>query len=176
MNETVDSVQSGPTDAGYVTKCQATMRRAGAKITKSRLAVIECLSASTDALTPRQILGAIAEDSSTPDIDQVSVYRVLELLVRLGLVHQIHPSGGYVPCSHIDCPEEMHILSHCVGCDQTEEVDVPKEIFAPVQWFLSTRLNFTPKEHHLQIDGLCIHCKENVKPAPPAEAAALEVS
>lgn len=174
MNESADKDEPIHGAAGYVVKCQATMKRAGAKITKSRLAVIQCLGAATDALTPRQILGVIADDASTPDIDQVSVYRVLELLVRLGLVHQIHPSGGYVPCSHIDCAEEMHILTHCTQCDQTRESGIPAEMFAPVQWYLSNRLKFAPKEHHLQIDGLCADCRESAAPAMPAMAETVE--
>ncbi len=134
------------------------LRGKGAKLTKPRIAVMRCLTDATVSLSPREILEAITNDKTAPDIDQVSVYRILEAFLKFGLVHQVHPSGGFVSCTHIGCSAEFHVLVRCKICDKTEERDIPKEIFGPTQWYLRDKFGVTVEDQLIQVDGTCANC------------------
>jgi Fur family ferric uptake transcriptional regulator len=142
----------------YATVCKEILRRAGAKITQPRLAVIQCLADSQQALNPREIQETIGRDPEMPTIDQVSVYRILEILQKNGLVHQVFPSGCYIACTHLECRHVFHLLIHCTCCNNSEEIHVPNEISAPLLWYLKSNQNFIPQDHLIQIDGTCSNC------------------
>ncbi len=147
----------------YGQKCEKILRNSGAKITKPRLAVIKLLSTASGCLSPREILEEINSNSnnkSSPVIDQVSVYRILDTFLKLGLVHQVFPAGGYIACTHLNCKAGLHILIHCIECHNTEEVDIPGGIFSPLKWYIEQHKKFIPKNHLFQIDGTCAHCRK----------------
>lgn len=142
----------------YQEHCIGIMRQTGARITKPRLAVIRCLASTNRSLSPRAILMAIRSQKSLPDVNLVTIYRILETFADLGLVHRIGPSGRYVACSHIDCEQEHHILTHCLACGHCEERDLPTDMLAPVVRHLAQRCGFLAREHFWQLNGLCEHC------------------
>ena len=127
---------------------------------------MQCLAAATVSLSPREIQEAIGKDKTSKDVDQVSIYRILETFQKLGLVHQVHPSGGFIACSHINCKGELHVLIHCAMCHKTTEADIPKEIFNPIQWYLKETYGFSHQTNLFQLDGICSICspKSNLDP------------
>ena len=141
-------------------ECENMIRNSGVKVTKSRVAVMQCLAASTLSLSPREILETIEKDTTTRDVDQVSIYRILETFHKLGLVHQVYPSGGFIACTHVNCQEELHVLTRCLSCNKTNEIDIPKEIFQPVQWYLETHCGFMYRNTLFQLDGRCATCSQ----------------
>jgi len=142
----------------YKEICVETLREGGARVTQPRLAVIDCLASATHPLSPKQILDSIEKNKTTPDIDKVSVYRILEMMLKLDLVHQVGPEGKFIACKHIDCSLALHILTRCTVCGTTTENDVPDEVLAPMRWYLNEKLKFEPKEHFIQVDGRCSIC------------------
>ncbi len=142
----------------YRDKCVDALRESGARITRPRMAVIGCLADSCDALSPREIADTITADRAAPRVDQVSIYRVLEILSRLGLVHQVYPSGGFVACTHIGCQSAFHALTRCEMCQNTEEIDIPESIMTPLRRYLGETAGFTATGQILQIDGTCRAC------------------
>ena len=145
-------------EIGLKSKCEKILKNSGVKVTKCRVAVMQCLVASPLSLSPREILETISKDRSSKDVDQVSIYRILETFQKLGLVHQVYPSGGFIACSHIDCQGELHVLIHCGSCHKTAEIDVPKEVFYPTQWYLKANYGFTYQNNLFQLDGVCSAC------------------
>ncbi|MCB0339995.1 MAG: transcriptional repressor [Bdellovibrionales bacterium] len=146
--------------ADYVELCTKSLRDSGARVTQSRLAVIRCLDKAHEPLSPREILEKIEANDTLPNVDQVSVYRILETLLSLGLVHQVSPSGKFTACAHIDCPISLHVLVRCLTCGKTHELDVPEGVMAPLTWYLEHQVRFIPKEHFFQIDGACKDCSK----------------
>jgi len=138
------------------------LRTAKTKVTKPRLAVLKCLGESDNALSPKDILEIIKNDSELEQTDLVTVYRILDAFSKIDLVHQVHPSGGYLICEHPSCSRGTHILLTCIQCQQASEVEVPTEVFAPTQWFIKNEFNFELNQHLFQIDGTCKACKEKV--------------
>ncbi len=161
----MDTVKSKTSCTDYYSqKCEQILRDSGAKVTKPRLAVIKLLSTATDCLSPREILEEInltSRKKSTQVIDQVSVYRILDAFLKLGLVHQVFPTGGYIACTHLNCKAGLHILIHCTECHNTEEIDIPGDIFSPLKWYIEQHKSFVPKNHLFQIDGTCMHCRKH---------------
>jgi Fe2+ or Zn2+ uptake regulation protein len=135
------------------------LKRAGARLTKPRLAVIECLEQNSAPLTTKEIIEAIQQDHQQVDIDPVTAYRILDRFCELGLVHQIAPSGRYLACTHLRCQEHYHVLLRCVTCHQVEERHVPQEVISPFFWYLSKNLQFQVQEHVFQLDGYCAGCR-----------------
>jgi Fur family transcriptional regulator, ferric uptake regulator len=138
--------------------CIDNLRSSGCRITKARLAVIRCLSEASRPQTPREIIDTIESDNSIPDIDKVSVYRVLETLHEKGLVHRVFPEGGYMACEHQECQRTLHILARCIDCGSAEERDIPGEVINPIKAYLEKQLSFAPSEHFFQVDGTCSKC------------------
>lgn len=149
------------TQEKFVETCVAALRSSGGRVTKPRLAVVQAVSAAQTPLTAREVYESVAEDSELGTIDLVTVYRVLETFEELGLVHQVFPSGGYLPCFHSGCGSAMHILIRCSSCEDIEELDVPQETIAPMLWYLRGSHGFSPDEHLFQINGTCSSCTQS---------------
>ncbi len=144
--------------------CIKTLKESGARLTKPRLALIECLAHSQTPLSPKIILQKTAEQlDENETVDSVTVYRILDRFAELGLVHQVAPNGDYIACTHLACEASTHIMTHCTECHTASEIHVPEEILAPMLWFLKSQNQFEPKKHLFQLDGLCSKCKAEIK-------------
>lgn len=144
----------------YLDHCVEVLRQSGSRVTRSRLAVIQCLAAAPRSMTPRSMLETIRRNKKLPDVDQVTIYRILEAFAELGLVHRVGPTGEFIACAHIGCANEQHILTRCLDCGRSEELDLPGEILSPVVWYLTREVGFEPSEHFLQLNGLCASCRK----------------
>jgi Fur family ferric uptake transcriptional regulator len=142
----------------YEQACTAALRGSGARVTKPRLAVIHCLATAIRPLTARELFEELQRTNEVRGVDQVSIYRILEALRELGLVHQVFPSGGFLPCFHHSCTSQLHVLIRCSQCERIEELDVPQETLAPIIWYLKNNKGFQPDEHLFQMNGLCQQC------------------
>jgi len=145
----------------FLDSCVSLLRKDGSRITQPRLLVINCLGRSDSPLTAREVHEIISKDKKASNIDQVSVYRILEALLKLELVHQVFPSGGYLACFHIKCGAAVHVLTRCSSCEQIEELDLPQEAIAPILRYLKTKQHFQPDSHLFQMNGLCSECRES---------------
>ena len=61
------------------------LRRHGYKLTPQRRAVIGSIASSPDHLTPAAIYEKVHQER--PDIGLATIYRTLEILAKLGLIH-----------------------------------------------------------------------------------------
>ena len=138
--------------------CLKALRRDGSRVTQARVAVIEALAGAASPQSPKDVHGAVAELHPDAAIDLVSVYRTLEKLEGLDMVHQVAPGGHYLPCQHTQCNEGMHILIHCRRCEKLDELDVPAQAISPLVSFLRRTRDFKLSGHIFQIDGICGDC------------------
>ena len=91
------------------------LKEKGYKLTQPRISVIETLSKIKTPLNAYKITDIIKEKSS---IDVSTVYRILELLKKLDLVHFISKKQGYVGCRDWDENHKDHCHHHfiCKKC------------------------------------------------------------
>lgn len=128
------------------------------KITKPRLAVIQCLESTNSPLSPKEILEKINKEKGIK-IDKVSVYRVLESLNELGLIHQVYPSGDYVSCHTVCEKKPSHIILNCLKCHKTNEVNIESQIIDSLFEEVKKKTKFMSMGHTMQINGHCFHCQ-----------------
>ncbi len=84
-----------------------------------------------------------------------TVYRALEFLQQMGLVHKIESLNAYVGCAFAGQPHDAQFLI-CEQCDELAEVEIPR---------LSETLNegaaisgFEPRRSTIEVLGLCPNC------------------
>ncbi|MES2746260.1 MAG: Fur family transcriptional regulator [Bdellovibrionota bacterium] len=146
--------------------CVKTLKESGARLTKPRMALIDCLANAKSALSPKEIFqrteSSLAKEKSE-SIDTVTVYRILDRFAELGLVHRVAPNGDYIACTHLSCATSPHIMTRCTQCQAAAEMHIPEDIIAPLLWFMRTQKRFEPKEHLFQLDGICEKCRPIVE-------------
>ena len=84
-----------------------------AALTKNQSLVLDALTAADGPLSAYEILDAL-RDSGFRAPPQV--YRALDKLIDLGLVHRIESLSAFVACSHPD--EDNHACTAFAICDQ----------------------------------------------------------
>lgn len=148
--------------ASFKELCLKTLKESGARLTKPRLALIDCLEAARVPLSPKEILHRTEKAlDGRETIDTVTVYRILDRFCELGLVHQVAPNGDYIACTHLACASSPHIMTFCTSCQAASEIHVPEAVMAPMMWYLKAQNGFEPKEHLFQLDGTCAACQKN---------------
>ena len=127
---------------------------AGHRLTRPRRAVLRVVAEATQALTPAQVHERAR--AHYPQVGLVTVYRTLELLVRLGLVRRIHTEGGCHGYAPVTLGEAGHHLV-CTSCHQAVEFPCTgmEETLAEVERL--TR--FSIQGHWLELFGLCPACQ-----------------
>lgn len=85
-------------------------RQSGARITKPRLAVLEALAKAERSLSPKDLTDIIRKSRRLPDVDLATVYRILDALAELGLVHRVGAHGDFVACEHHACKVDLHLF------------------------------------------------------------------
>ena len=139
------------------TEMAVTLREAGYKLTRPRLAVLQVLRESNEQLSPYEIHHrgkAIHEP-----LGLVTVYRTLDLLDRLGVARRVHTEGhchGYASTEgdqhYLVCRRCGHITAFpCQGMTTLIE-DVRQET------------GFAIEEHLLELKGLCPDCQTKGQP------------
>lgn len=139
------------------------LKSAGARITKPRMAVIDCLEQTTEPLTAKEITDSILSNRQQIDMDPVTTYRILDRLRELGVVHQVARTGRYLPCTHVRCEEEYHLLLRCLDCHRVDEQHVPQKLLRPFFEYLQSTLQFQSEQDILQLDGHCESCLAEIK-------------
>lgn len=155
----VNSKTCSVSPKGYSSFCIKLMKEDGARITRTRRAVIDSLSKTTQPLSPQDISKLISENLDE-SIDLASIYRILKYMSELGLVHQVGPNGGFFPCAHSHCGSGVHLITRCHVCENTTEIHLPEEKTKPLINYIENEVDFIPQEHILEIKGTCLNCAD----------------
>ena len=90
------------------------------------------------------------------EVDSSTIYRTLDELDRLGVVHQMRlgeqRSKWHVTLDH----DHQHLV--CESCGQT--ITVPLDYLAEVFGRVEDEFGFRPNIHHFAILGICRHCDD----------------
>lgn len=91
---------------------------AGLPLTSQRRALLEVLSGRDDHPTVDQIYGELAE--TIPEVSRTTVYRSLEALANLGLLHRVEHPGSAV---RFDPNREPHHHFLCSECGSLSDLE-----------------------------------------------------
>ncbi len=130
------------------------IREAGLRLTLPRRAVVRALVASDETFISARLIIDHVRDS-TGRIEASTVYRILEDLARIGLVHRIPLRDGRSGGWHITLDHDHEHLM-CEVCRST--IEVPHTEFAPLYELLRTKYGFQTTPHHFAFLGSCEDC------------------
>ena len=91
-----------------------------------------------------------------PHVGRMTVYRTLDLLCELGLVHPIYQGTGAAHFILMTNGSHHHLI-----CNRCHDVIEFEECAAgPLMEQLAEQFNFHISSHLLELHGLCENCKE----------------
>ena len=134
-------------------RCEA----AGERLTPARLAAYAELIASGQPLSAYELI-ARPETRQERKIAPLTVYRHLDFLMRVGLVHRLESTQSYLPCDHPKQDHESQYLL-CSSCGSADEVE-SKQI-EDLLLDVATQRGFQPKNAIVEIQGLCGSCADD---------------
>jgi Fur family ferric uptake transcriptional regulator len=132
---------------------RAKLRAKGYRLTPQRELVLRAVDRLGHA-TPDEVLTELRNDSHAVNIS--TVYRSLELLEELGLVHHAHLTDRAPTYHTATTPEHVHVV--CRNCHRVTEV--APDVVEPLAGALQGRYGFQTDLGHLTVFGLCADCAD----------------
>jgi Fur family transcriptional regulator, ferric uptake regulator len=120
----------------------------------ARRAVIECLGAQRCALTAQEIEAALRRKGTA--VGRASIYRTLERLAELGLVHRLDLGTGVASYEPAAVGGEHHHHLLCDRCGRLVAFEDPELERAITN--LGRRREFEVSAHDVTLRGLCARC------------------
>ena len=123
-------------------------------LTKNQILVLDTLKAAPKPQTAYSLLEQLKENGlkAPPQI-----YRALEKLLTLGLIHKLESINSFVACQHSDCAHQIAGFAICDGCDQVSEI-IDDNLESQIRSVAKTA-GLVPKKSTMEIHGLCRSCK-----------------
>lgn len=132
----------------FILQAKKTLRTAWYKITKPRTQVLEFFDSHVQAASPYDI------QKFNESLDIVSIYRTIEILETLGLIHKIRSLWWYVKCTFTEqnCQDHCcHEFQICSQCNTHQELHKHHHHTTHDQWFHTT-------QHISEKLGVCKNC------------------
>jgi Fur family transcriptional regulator, ferric uptake regulator len=143
-----------PGDAAWVEHVVDALARAGYRKGGAREAVVECLSRQSCAVTALQIEHELLANGMT--VGRASVYRALEQLERLELIHRLEVGSGTASFEIAEPGGEHHHHMVCANCGKVVPFEDPGLERAIVR--VAGRVSFDVSEHDVVLRGRCPSC------------------
>jgi Fe2+ or Zn2+ uptake regulation protein len=131
------------------------LRDGGYKVTNPRKQVLEAIEKAEGPMSPYDI-GKMTEEEGK-HLDQVTIYRVINLLCSLNLVHKVFSRGGYVRCDLLE-EEGCHRFLVCRGCGNLQEFR--NEALCNQENQIAQKMGFQAEHHVTESSGLCKDCRD----------------
>ena len=136
----------------------ATVRGRGFRMSSARRLVLEALFAANAPITAEQIAGGL--DGRLPRSDLGSVYRNLEILERLGVVHHLRAARG--PGLYAIAREDEEGFLSCERCGEVRPGN-PRAV-ALIRGAVNKAFGYDASFRTFPIVGVCPRCKEEEAP------------
>jgi Fur family transcriptional regulator, ferric uptake regulator len=96
---------------------RSAIRATGSRATPSRVRVLQLLQSAQGPLSHAETARALATEA-LPEIDRVTLYRVLDWLCEAGLAHKAADTHGVFRYSAAqrDVKHDEHVHFRCIGC------------------------------------------------------------
>lgn len=131
----------------------AELRQRGIRLTPQREIILDAIRHEDEHLTADEIYRRVRQRS--PAINRATVYRTLELLQELRIIHQINLGG----CTHYElCEGAPHHHLVCKTCGQAVSLD--HALLRPLERKLDQQFGFKAQMEHIVIYGQCAQCRE----------------
>ncbi len=144
--------------ADWGRNAEAAIRAAGLRAGGARRAVVELLARQDCCLSAREVHDALAA-APGPTPGRASVYRALDTLAALHLVHRVDlggPVSRYEP-AHADGEHHHHaVCRRCGDVTPIEDDAVERALHG-----MADRLGFRVDAHDITLHGYCARCVQS---------------
>jgi len=131
----------------------------GLKLTPLRRAVFREIASSHRAIGAYEVLEAIARKGER--LAPISVYRAIDALVEVGLVHRFESRNAFFAC-HTGHEGRQMVLA-CDVCGRVAEV-ASDDVFTGIDRAAQSA-SFTPRTAVVEVWGICAACRAEGKTA-----------
>ena len=131
-------------------------QKKNAKLTPTRATVLSILWQSHRPLGAYQVQDRLSKIMGKPTAPP-TVYRAIEFLLRLGLIHRLPSLNAYIGCPFPNS-EHSNLFLICTECGSASEM-----AHATINNTLQSagaKVNFTLQSQSLELFGLCPQCSE----------------
>jgi Fur family ferric uptake transcriptional regulator len=132
---------------------RATLAEAGFSNTRARRAVMDALCEADSGATPADLLARGRSRHSR--LGQVTVYRTLDILERLGLARKLHQDDGSSVYAASTRGHGHHVV--CRTCRRVAEFEGCS--IDRVLRSVTARTGYTVEGHWLELVGVCPDCR-----------------
>jgi len=126
-------------------------REQGVPLTVQRRAVLEVLAGRLDHPTADQIYDDVTHH--LPDLSRTTVYRVLDTLVEMGVIHKAQHLGS---AARFDPNTERHHHLTCVKCHKV--VDLAEDALDRIKLPKASAQDFEITDYSVHFKGHCPDC------------------
>ena len=126
----------------------------GARLTPARLQAYAELVSSERPLTAYELIAKL-EKRQKKKIAPLTVYRHLDFLITVGLVHRLESNQSYLPCDHPEHAHESQYLM-CTSCGHVDELESKR--IENLLSKLADQHGFQPSNSVVEVTGLCGNC------------------
>ncbi len=130
------------------------LRNAGMRLTPQRVAICRILHESKDHPTAMMIYHELLPQF--PTLSLATVYKTLNVLKELGLVHTLGDAGDGM--EHYDADLTPHINLVCVRCHRV--IDFDEAMIQSVQKAVEERSGYQIQGARIVYYGLCPECRK----------------
>ena len=134
-------------------KAERLCQQSHQRFTAIRRRVLELVWRQHKPIGAYEVLELLQRDARTAP---PTVYRALDFLQKLGLVHRIASMNAYVGCVSPGKPHDGQFLI-CESCNTLAELDAPAITCAIEE--SAARSGFAPRQQTVEIMGLCPNCR-----------------
>lgn len=138
-----------------VSRAESICERKGQRFTGLRKQVFKLVWSNHEPVTAYDLLKQLRREKD--NAEPPTVYRALEFLQHLGLVHRIESLNAYIGCDH---PDREHVSQFliCVRCNQAVEI---ADDGTMIRGILSKadELGFQVHSQTVEIAGTCRFCR-----------------
>lgn len=136
------------------------LKAKGFRMTLPRKVILNLLSKSESHLLAKDIYLKI--NKKYPDIGLTTVYRTLDLMVKMGLINKFEFGEGQSRYELTWDFKEHHHHLVCLKCgkilDYNDFIEDEVKFFAKIQKFLSKKYKFDINNHEVYFYGKCSSC------------------
>ncbi len=138
------------------------VNRSGRKFGANQLRVFDTLLQDHNATSAYDLVERIARCGKR--LQPVQVYRALDGLIEIGIVHRVQSRNAYVACDSLgDCHNPQFLL--CSSCNRVAEL--ASNTVASVISKTAKQANFVLQQGLVELIGLCPDCAENQNEQKP---------
>lgn len=126
------------------------------KMTPQRRVILQSLLENADQHLSAEELYALAKEKD-PEIGLATIYRTLDLLEELNILHKLHFGDGrsrYELC-HVQSEHHHHHLV-CLNCNQI--LEVKEDLLSQLEDLIEREHGFRIVDHRVQFYGYCSSC------------------